>query len=151
VGVSLSFVAPRFVTLAGSLTFALIPLMLIPNKYVFLAVFALVYLGRTLVDYSVPALLRAAIPVQIAGPYNAWRMLLHNGGTLLATTIAAFIPVTEVLAVVFLHEKFSSEKAIALVLSLWGLASYSYGEYVDAQANKKKTTSSEPQALPSPN
>ncbi|XP_047051648.1 purine permease 3-like [Lolium rigidum] len=64
--------------------------------------------------------------------------------------IAAFIPVTEVLAVVFLHEKFSSEKAIALVLSLWGLASYSYGEYVDAQANKKKTTSSQPQALPSP-
>ena len=98
VGVSLSFVAPRFVTLAGSLTFALIPLMLIPNKFVFLTVFALVYLGRTFVDYSVPSILRAAIPVQIAGPYNAWRMLLHNGGTLLATTIAAFIPVTWLLA-----------------------------------------------------
>lgn len=52
--------------------------------------------------------------------------------------IAAFIPVTEVLAVVFLHEKFSSEKGVALVLSLWGLASYSYGEYAEAQANKKK-------------
>lgn len=94
VGVCLSFMAPRFVTLAGSLTFALIPLMFIPNKYVFLAVFALVYLGRTLVDYSVPAILRSAIPVQIAGPFNAWRMLLHNGGALLSTTIAAFIPVT---------------------------------------------------------
>lgn len=94
VGIALSFVAPRFVILAGSLAFALIPLMLIPNKYVFLTVFALVYLGRTLVDYSVPAILRTAIPVQIAGPYNAWRMLLHNGGTLIATTIAAFIPVT---------------------------------------------------------
>ena len=107
VGVSLSFVAPRFVTLAGSLTFALIPLMLIPNKYVFLAVFALVYLGRTLVDYSVPALLRAAIPVQIAGPYNAWRMLLHNGGTLLATTIAAFIPVTWLLILTVVFQLFS--------------------------------------------
>ena len=52
--------------------------------------------------------------------------------------IAAFIPVTEVLGVVFLHEKFSSEKGVALVLSLWGLASYSYGEY--AQANKKNET-----------
>ena len=93
VSVCLTFMAPRFVTLAGSLTFALIPLMLIPNKFIFLTVFALVYLGRTLVDYSVPAILRAAIPVQIAGPFNAWRMLLHNGGTLLATTIAAFIPV----------------------------------------------------------
>lgn len=93
VGVALTFVAPRVVTLAGSLAFLLIPLMLIPNKLVFLIVFALVYLGRTLVDYSVPAILRAAIPVQIAGPFNAWRMLLHNGGTLLATTVAAFIPV----------------------------------------------------------
>ena len=93
VGICLSFMAPRFVTLAGSLTFALIPLMLIPNKFVFLTVFVLVYLGRTLVDYSVPAILRAAIPVQIAGPFNAWRMLLHNAGTLIATTVAAFIPV----------------------------------------------------------
>ena len=103
VGVCLSFMPARFVTLAGSLTFALIPLMLIPNRFVFLTVFALVYLGRTLVDYSVPAILRAAIPVQIAGPFNAWRMLLHNGGTLIATTIAAFIPVTWllVLTVVF--------------------------------------------------
>ncbi len=94
VGVCLSFLAPRFITLAGSLTFALIPLMLIPNRFLFLAVFALVYLGRTLVDYSVPAILRAAVPVQIAGPFNAWRMLLHNAGTLIATTIAAFIPVS---------------------------------------------------------
>lgn len=103
VGVCLTFMAPRFVTLAGSLTFALIPLMLIPNKFVFLAVFVLVYLGRTLVDYSVPAILRAAIPVQIAGPFNAWRMLLHNAGTLIATTVAAFIPVSWllVLTVVF--------------------------------------------------
>ena len=103
VGIGLSFVPARLVTLAGSLTFALIPLMLIPNKFLFLVLFALVYLGRTLVDYSVPAILRAAIPVQLAGPYNAWRMLLHNGGTLIATTIAAFIPVSWllVLTVVF--------------------------------------------------
>ena len=102
-GISISYLPPRFVTLVGSLTFGLIPLMLIPNKYVFLTVFALVYLGRTLVDYSVPSILRAAIPVHLAGPFNAWRMLLHNGGTLLSTTIAAFIPVNWllVLTVVF--------------------------------------------------
>ena len=93
-GVSISFIPPRFVTLIGSLSFGLIPLLLIPNKSIFLTVMALVYLGRTLVDYSVPSILRAAIPVHLAGPYNAWRMLLHNGGTLLATTIAAFIPVS---------------------------------------------------------
>ncbi|XP_037434782.1 purine permease 3-like [Triticum dicoccoides] len=52
--------------------------------------------------------------------------------------IAVFIPVTEVLAVIFLHEKFTSEKGVALALSLWGLASYSYGEYSEAKAAKKK-------------
>ena len=107
VGIALTFVVPRVVTLAGSLTFLLIPLMLIPNKFVFLTVFALVYLGRTLVDYSVPAILRAAIPVQIAGPFNAWRMLLHNGGTLIATTIAAFIPVSWLLALTVVFQLIS--------------------------------------------
>ena len=106
-GVSISVISPRFITLAGSLTFCLIPLMLIPNKFVFLAVFALVYLGRTFVDYSVPSILRAAIPVQMAGPYNAWRMLLHNAGTLMATTIAAFIPVTWLLVLTVAFQLFS--------------------------------------------
>ena len=58
--------------------------------------------------------------------------------TLLAgILIAVFIPVTEVAAVIFLHEKFSSEKGVPLVLSLWGLASYSYGEWSEARAKKK--------------
>jgi len=56
VGVCLTFMAPRFVTLAGSLTFALIPLMLIPNKFIFLTVFALVYLDRILRDYTISAI-----------------------------------------------------------------------------------------------
>lgn len=106
-GLSISFIPPRFVTLIGSLTFALIPLLLIPNRIIFLAVMALVYLGRTLVDYSVPSILRAAIPVHLAGPYNAWRMLLHNGGTLLATTIAAFIPVSWLLVLTMVFQMIS--------------------------------------------
>ncbi|CAN6217998.1 unnamed protein product [Urochloa humidicola] len=58
--------------------------------------------------------------------------------TLLAgILIAVFIPITEVAAVIFLHEKFSSEKGVALVLSVWGLASYSYGEWSEARAKKK--------------
>ena len=106
-GFSIAYVPPRFITLAGSLTFALIPLMLIPNKLLFLTVFALVYLGRTFVDYSVPSILRAAIPVHLAGPFNAWRMLLHNAGTLLATTIAAFIPVTWLLMLTMVFQLLS--------------------------------------------
>uniref|UniRef100_A0A0D9XEM7 Probable purine permease n=1 Tax=Leersia perrieri TaxID=77586 RepID=A0A0D9XEM7_9ORYZ len=64
--------------------------------------------------------------------------------TLLAgIIIAVFIPVTEVLGVIFLHEKFTSEKGVALVLSLWGLASYSYGEYTEAKAKKKAALEAE--------
>ena len=106
-GVSITYVPPRVVALAGSFAFALIPLMLLPNKYIFLAVFVLVYLGRTLVDYSVPSILRAAVPVNLAGPFNAWRMLLHNGGTLIATTIAAFIPVSWLLVLTVVFQVFS--------------------------------------------
>jgi hypothetical protein len=58
--------------------------------------------------------------------------------TLLAgILIAVFIPVTEVAGVIFLHEKFSSLKGMALVLSLWGLASYSYGEWSEAKVKKE--------------
>ncbi|CAN6174632.1 unnamed protein product [Urochloa humidicola] len=68
--------------------------------------------------------------------------------TLLAgILIAVFIPVTEVAAVIFLHEKFSSEKGVALVLSLWGLASYSYGEWSEARAKKKTEAAEEAQVL----
>ncbi|KAI4978290.1 hypothetical protein ZWY2020_014844 [Hordeum vulgare] len=42
--------------------------------------------------------------------------------------ITVLLPVTEVLAVVFFHEPFSGTKGVALGLSLWGLASYFYGE-----------------------
>lgn len=58
--------------------------------------------------------------------------------TLLAgIIIAVFIPVTEILGVIFFHENFSSEKGVALALSLWGLASYSYGEYLEFKEKKK--------------
>ncbi|URE06176.1 Triose-phosphate Transporter family [Musa troglodytarum] len=57
--------------------------------------------------------------------------------TLLAgVLIAVFIPVTEVFAVIFFKEKFGSEKGVALALSLWGLASYSYGEYREGKRSQ---------------
>lgn len=47
-----------------------------------------------------------------------------QGGVLITT----LMPVTEIVAVVFLKEKFSVDKGISLVLSLWGFSSYFYGE-----------------------
>ncbi|KAL2317664.1 hypothetical protein Fmac_031540 [Flemingia macrophylla] len=65
--------------------------------------------------------------------------------------IAAFLPVTEVLAVFVYKEKFEAEKGIALVLSLWGFVSYFYGEIKqDRKKNKNRCQQTElPQSLPS--
>ena len=95
---SIRYFSPRTMALAGSLLFTLLPLMLIESEGFFLLIFSLVYFGRTLVDYAIPSLLRLAVPVELAGPYNAWRMILHFSGTLFATTIAAVIPVWALLA-----------------------------------------------------
>jgi len=104
---SVRFLSARTVMLLGSLTFALLPLMLIPGKGLFLLIFAVVFFGRTLVDYATPSLLRLAVPVELAGPYNAWRMILHFSGTLLATTIAAVIPVWALLALTMVAQLIS--------------------------------------------
>ena len=90
---SIKYMPIRTVCLIGSLTFLLFPLMLVRSEGLFLLLFAVTYFGRTLIDYSVPSLLRLAVPVEIAGPYNAWRMIIHFTGTILATSIAAVIPV----------------------------------------------------------
>ncbi|XP_021900777.1 purine permease 1-like [Carica papaya] len=42
--------------------------------------------------------------------------------------VSLLIPVTEVLGVIFLDEKFRPEKGVALALSIWGFISYFYGE-----------------------
>ncbi|CAI0448509.1 unnamed protein product, partial [Linum tenue] len=63
------------------------------------------------------------------------------GSSLLSgVLIATFLPVTEILAVFIYHEPFGAEKAIALVLSIWGFISYFYGEY---KHTKKSTHTSE--------
>ncbi|GAB4844967.1 hypothetical protein Ancab_038360 [Ancistrocladus abbreviatus] len=55
--------------------------------------------------------------------------VIHYGSSLLSgIIIAVALPVTEILAVIFYHEKFQQEKAVSLALSLWGFVSYFYGE-----------------------
>lgn len=85
-------ISVRYPVLVGSLSFLLLPLFFLGSGPVFLGAATAVVLGRTLVDYGVPILLRKAVPIEIAGSYNAWRMILHSGGTLIATTVAAMIP-----------------------------------------------------------
>lgn len=93
-------ISPRIAVFSGSLTFLLLPLILIPERpFLFLALTGIIMLGRTLIDYAVPSLLLYAVPADAAGPYNAYRMILHNGGSLLATSLATVLPIGALIAV----------------------------------------------------
>lgn len=83
----------------GSIAFLALPLLLIKNPILFLSICVLVNFGKALVDYGVPAMLIFLVPAEIAGPYNAWRMVLNNGGTLIGTAIAAILPTPALLIV----------------------------------------------------
>ena len=92
-GLSARHIHPRFVIFVGCLLTLLLPtVFIIKNPILFLAVYAAIFFGRTLVDYAVPTAMVYVVPVEIAGPYNAWRMVLNNGGMLLSTAVAVFIP-----------------------------------------------------------
>ena len=83
----------RRAILIGTLPYLALPLLLVRgNPVLLLVAYAVVMLGRNIVDNAVPSALIFAVPVEMAGQYNALRMVLHNGGMLLATGIAVFIP-----------------------------------------------------------
>ncbi|XP_044474671.1 purine permease 1-like [Mangifera indica] len=63
--------------------------------------------------------------------------VIFCGSSLLsAIIIAVLLPVIEILAVIFYQEKFQAEKGISLALSLWGFASYFYGEIKHTRKEK---------------
>ena len=106
-GLLVSKISPRYIAFAGALSFLLIPLMMAGSNLLFLIVLTLIFLGRTLIDYSLPTIMRLAVPVGIAGPFNAWRMLLHNCGSMIATTVAAFLPVRWLLIITVVFQLLS--------------------------------------------
>jgi hypothetical protein len=92
-GATARIIPSRVAIAAGSLSFLLMPLLLIPNAPIlFLAIYGLLMFGRTLVDYAVPTEMLYVVPSRMAGPYNAWRLSMQAAGTLLSTAIALFIP-----------------------------------------------------------
>ncbi|KAK8963942.1 Purine permease 3 [Platanthera guangdongensis] len=83
------------------------------------------------------ALLSQAFFLGLVGTINYSSALL--GGIVIATGI----PITEVLAVFFLHEKFNAEKGVSLALAIWGMTSYFYGEYKSYLRNKTISTANQ--------
>ena len=70
---------------------------MIRNSTLFLVLVGLIIFGRILVDHGYPFLLRQAVPLEISGPYNAWRLIVFFVGLVMTTTIAAWIPVEALL------------------------------------------------------
>ncbi|KAI5654938.1 hypothetical protein M9H77_32125 [Catharanthus roseus] len=65
-------------------------------------------------------------------------LLFSASALIVGIANAGAYPITEVLSVIIFHEKFQAEKGISLALSLWGLASYFYGEYKREKKNQVK-------------
>ncbi|KAF9609083.1 hypothetical protein IFM89_012648 [Coptis chinensis] len=63
-------------------------------------------------------------------------LLVGNLGVVFCSTalfsgvlLALLLPLQQIFAVIFFHERFNAEKGMSLALSLWGFVSYFYGEY----------------------
>lgn len=83
----------KMTLILGSVMVATTPLLLLKGEYLFLALYAVIIFGRTLIDYATPSMLRDLVPVDMAASFNAWRMVIHNAGTMLATVLATLISV----------------------------------------------------------
>lgn len=57
--------------------------------------------------------------------------------------ITVLLPVTEILGVVFYGEKFTAEKSVSLVLSIWGFISYLYGDIKSSKKTKNQSPEQE--------
>ena len=82
----------------GSLFFIPLPLILFTKSTpIFLVVYAFLIFGRNLIDNAVPASLIYIVPSEIAGPYNALRLVLHFSGIVISNLLASLISVKALL------------------------------------------------------
>ncbi|PIN19291.1 putative UDP-galactose transporter [Handroanthus impetiginosus] len=70
-------------------------------------------------------------------------VIFYSSSLLSGIIIAVLLPATELLAVIFYHEKFQAEKGISLFLSLWGFISYFFGEIKHNKKNKEDLNDNE--------
>ncbi|CAH9066985.1 unnamed protein product [Cuscuta epithymum] len=95
--------------------------------------------------------------ILIVGSVIVWQFffvgavgVISFGSSLLSgVIITVLLPVTEVFAVIFYHEKFQAEKGISLFLSIWGFVSYTYGEIKQMKKPKQLPFSVETQMMTS--
>lgn len=88
----------RGIILLGGLAAFAFPLILTGNTVIFYISYAVFLIGCTFIGNAIPYALLYAVPVEYAGMYNSWRMLLLYAGTFLGTTVAAMVPVSWLVA-----------------------------------------------------
>ncbi|KAL1538364.1 purine permease 3-like isoform X1 [Salvia divinorum] len=64
-------------------------------------------------------------------------VIYYSSSLFSGIAITVLLPITELLVVVFYHEKFQAEKGVSLFLSIWDFISYFYG---DIKHNKDTVT-----------
>ena len=107
-GIITTKISPRISAFVGSIILCIgLPLLAFGNKAMLFAGVGMMLFGRMFVDSGVPSALIKAVPVEIAGTYNAWRMILHNAGTLLATALAPFFSVPALIVFTFVCSAYS--------------------------------------------
>ncbi|XP_031114057.1 purine permease 3-like [Ipomoea triloba] len=75
-------------------------------------------------------------------------VITYGSSLLSGVIITVLLPITEILAVIFYHEKFEAEKGIALFLSIWGFVSYFYGDIKNAIKDNKSSAETEMTTAP---
>ncbi len=97
-GIAAKRIPYRFMVLMGSLLFVLMPILLIGGQPIlFVIVTSVIMFGRIWIDYALPSLLIYVVPVEIAGPYHAYRMFLTNAGSFAATALATVLSTPAIL------------------------------------------------------
>ncbi|XP_019174154.1 PREDICTED: purine permease 3-like [Ipomoea nil] len=71
---------------------------------------------------------------------GALGVISYGSSLLSALIVAVLLPVTEILAVIFYHEKFEAEKGISLFLSIWGFVSYFYGDIKNTKKDNNESS-----------
>lgn len=102
----------RFICFGGAIVMLVMPMLALPTKWVFFAVYLIVYVAKMMVDYAVPTIIYRVTPYEIAGSYHAWRLLIMNAGTALGTYLVGevidYVPTAVILAVAAVAQLLSS-------------------------------------------
>lgn len=78
----------KLLVLSSIAILVLLPCMILgQSTTLFLAMYCVCFLFRTLVDYAVPVVVYRIADYQIIGQYNAWRMMIHTLGVALGGLI----------------------------------------------------------------